>query len=132
MAEYANQQTVPGLSAAADLSAYQYRVVRLSGANTVNVASNNLAASTAGLALGVLQNKPAAAGRAATVANYGLSKAVAGASVTVNAPITHDASGYVIDAVSGSTVIGRALEAGAAQETITVMLQPAVKWGSVA
>jgi hypothetical protein len=37
--------------------------------------------------------------------------------VTVNAPITHDGSGYVIDAVSGSIVIGRALEGGAAGRT---------------
>lgn len=132
MAEFGPQQIIPGLAAAADLSLYQYRVMRLSAAKAVNVASHNLGASAVGLAVGILQNKPAAAGRAASVAQSGLSKAVAGATVTVNALVTHDASGYVIDAVSGSTVIGRALEAGAAQEIITVQLQPPVKWGSVA
>ena len=132
MAEFGPQEIIPGLSAAADLSAYQYRVVRLSAAKAVNVASNNLGTSAVGLAAGILQNKPSAAGRAASVAVSGLSKAVAGATVTVNALVTHDGSGYVIDAVSGSTVIGRALEAAAAQETFSVMLQPPVKWGSVA
>lgn len=132
MAEFGPQDIIPGLIAAADLSAFQYRVVRLSAARTVNVASHNLAASVLG-PVGVLQNKPNAAGRAASVAREGLSKAVAGAAVTVNQMVTHDGSGYVIDAVSGSNVIGRALEAaGAAGEVITVQLQPAVRWPAVA
>jgi hypothetical protein len=76
MAEFGPlQDIIPGLVAAADLSNYQYRVVRLSAAKNVNVASNNLGSSAVGLAIGVLQNKPAAAGRAATVAQAGLCKA---------------------------------------------------------
>lgn len=132
MAEFGPLQTIPGLVAAVDLSAYQYRVMRLSAAKTVNVASNNLGSSAVGLAVGVLLNKPAAAGRAATVANEGTCKVVAGAAVTVDGPITHDGSGYAINAVSGSIVIGRALEAaGAAGEIFTAQLQPPVRWGDV-
>lgn len=131
MAEFGEQSTYTGLVAAADLSAYQYRAVRLSAAKNVNVASNNLGSSAVGAACGVLQNKPQS-GEAATVAHTGLSKAVAGATVTVNALATHDGSGYIIDAVSGSMVIGRILEAGAAQEVVTVQLQPPIRWGSVA
>ncbi len=131
MAEFGPQDIYPGLVAAADLSAFQYRVMRLSAAGQVNVASHALAASV-NAAIGVLQNKPGAAGRAASVAFSGLTKAVCGATVTVNQMLSHDGSGYVIDAVSGANIIGRALEAGAAQEVIRVQLQPPVRWPAVA
>jgi hypothetical protein len=121
--------------AATDMTNLQYRVMRLAAAGnppTCNIASHNLGSSAAGAVAGVLQNNPSS-GQAATLRRSGLSKAVAGAAVTANAFVTHDGSGYVIDAVSGSMVIGRALEAAAnAGERLTVMLQPAVRWGSVA
>jgi hypothetical protein len=133
MADFGPQDCYQGLAAAADLSAYQYRVVRLTTtANQVNVASHALAASPLA-AIGILQNKPAAAGRAATVAYSGQSKAVAGAAVTLGQMVSHDGSGYVIDAVSGANIIGRALEAaGAAGEIIKVQLQAPVRWPAVA
>lgn len=132
MAEFGNQKVIPGLVAAGDLSAFQYRVMRLSAAKTVNVASHALSSAAAEAPCGVLQNNPAAAGRAATVAYEGLSKVKAGATVTVNAMATTNGSGKAIDAVSGSIVIGRFLEAGSTDELVAIMLQPPAKWGSVA
>ena len=132
MAEFGPQECYPGLVAAADLSAFQYRVVRLTTtANNVNVASHALAASPLA-AIGVLQNKPAAAGRAASVAYSGHSKGVAGATITLGQMLSHDGSGYLIDAVSGANIVGRAMEAAAAQEVFSVMLQPPVRWPAVA
>lgn len=132
MAEFGPQQVYPGLVAGADLSAFQYRIVRQSAAKTVNVASHALSSAAVEAPLGVLQNNPAASGRAATVAYSGLSKVKAGATVTVGAYATTNGSGKAIDAVSGSVVIGRFLEAGANDEIVAIMLQPPVKWGSVA
>ncbi len=119
----------------ASSAASKYRAVRLSAAGdppVCNIASHNLGTSAAGLAFGVLQTT-ANSGQAATVARSGLSKMICGAAVTANALVTHDSSGAAIDAVSGSTVIGRAMHAtGNSGETVSVLLQHPVKWGSVA
>lgn len=129
--EFGGQETWPAISAANDLTGYQYRVMRFSAAEACNIASNNLSADRFECAAGVLQNNPSS-GRAATIAFFGPSKAVAGASVAARELITHDASGYVIEAVSGSIVIGRAIEAAALNDVFSVMLFPPVRAGSVA
>jgi len=101
--------------AAADLSAAQYHIVRLSSANQINIASQDTHASM----YGVLQNKPKS-GEFGTVALYGITKVVIGADVTVNAFLTTNGSGRAVDATSGDLIIGRALEDGGADgETIT-------------
>ena len=131
-AEFGEQWLLPAVASATDLSSYQYRVMRLSAARTCNVASHALGASGVGAAAGILQNNPTS-GRAASIAYLGLSKAVAGAAVTVNAYISTDGSGYVIDAVSGTLAIGRALEASTtAGDVISVALFPPTRIGSVA
>lgn len=118
---FTNQDVRLTFSAAADLSNFQYRAVRMTGAQQVNVASLN----TAKTAVGILLNKPQAAGRAADVAIGGVTKAYAGAAVTAADLLTHDASGYVITATSGTMVLGRALEtAGAIGDAISVILHP--------
>ena len=117
---FENEQLRTTFSAAGDLSAHQYRVVRLSGVMTVNLASLN----TAKTAIGVLLNKPSAAGRAAAVAISGITKAYAGGTVTAAQLVTHDASGQVITAISGSMVLGHALESGAANDLIGIRLYP--------
>lgn len=129
--EFGAQETWPAVTAAVDLSGYQYRVVRFSAAQACNVASHALSAAATELPCGILQNKPKS-GEAATIAFAGASKAVAGATVTARALLTTNGSGKVIDAVSGSIVIGRAQEAGATDEIISVVLMPPVRWGSVA
>lgn len=131
-AEFGPQLTIPGLKAAGDLTAHQYRVMRGAGANLVNACSETAVTSLgAQQAIGVLQNNPNT-DEAATVAYAGVSKAVAGAAVTANLMVTHNASAQVINAVSGAVVIGRALEAaGAAGDKITVLLFPPVRWGAI-
>ena len=70
-------------TAAADLSAAQYRIV---GMGTAGV--NTLAAGTSGMPLGVLMNKPAALNRAAEVAIVGaVVKLEAGAACSAGDPV---------------------------------------------
>mgnify|MGYP001595234882 CR=1 FL=1 len=134
-AEFGAQDTIPGLTAAADLSAAgkQYIAVRMAGANTVNIASEVGGVSGVNkMGVGVLQNLPKS-GETATVAYHGLSKVRGGGAVTGNALITYNSSGMFIDAVSGDVVMGRALEtATTAGEIVTALLFPPVRWSSVA
>lgn len=103
-----------------DLGDYQYRLLRLSAARRVNVASD---ATNLNL-VGVLQNNPSSQ-QAATVAYIGRSKVVAGAAVTAGSHLTTNGSGKAIDAGSGDMVFGRALEAtNAEDEVFQALLQP--------
>lgn len=113
---------VPGfglgtLTAAADLSALQYRFV------VVN-ASGDIAQSTAsGDVAGVLQNKPTL-GEAAQVMTDGVSKVVAGAAVAAGAKVMSNASGQAITATATNKAVGMALAAAAAAgEIIPVLLK---------
>lgn len=109
---------VIGLEAAVDMSALQYHVVRVVSNNAINIASQN----TVVRAIGVLQDTPNGVGRAARVGVDGETFAVAGAGFTVGVPLTHNSSGRVIAAVSGSVVIGMALETGVADGDLVRML----------
>lgn len=130
--EFGPQDTLTAKSDV-DMTALQYHHVRLTGAGpTMNIASNNAGSSAVGLAAGVLQTNPASQ-QAGTIAYGGLSKVVAGAATTVNGLMTFNSSGRAIDAVSGSVVTGRFLEAAAADgEKVTALLFPPTRWGSVA
>lgn len=113
-----------GLLANADLSAAQYRAVTLTNSS----GTARVARSTQGdRAIGILQNDPDTAGHAATVAVAGISKAVAGASITAGAAVSVDSQGRVV--AVASTVdfeIGIALKtASNAGEIIPVLLLPA-------
>lgn len=124
--------TISGLEAAADLSAKQYHLVRLSAANKVNQASQ---AVNSGL-LGVLQNKPKS-GEFATVADDGLSKVVAGAAITAGDLLTTNSSGRAIVVTSLASgqemVFGRALDtAGTDGDVITARLFPPIRWTGAA
>ena len=131
-AEFGEQVTVPGLTAATSLNNHQYGVVRLSAATRVNIASEVGVSGALLMAFGVLQNKPYV-DEPAQVCVMGLSKVFGGGTVTAGAPITYDSSGHVVDAVSGSIVIGRALQTLAtAGERGTALIFPPIRWGSVA
>lgn len=110
------------LQSDADLSAYEYRAVRISGSNLCNVASQN----TVDDAIGVLMNNTAtAAGLACNVAVQGVVKIFAGASaITAGVKLTHDSSGFAILATSGTMIIGTALASVAAYESLPIILQP--------
>ena len=131
-AEFGEQKTISGFKAGNDMSALQYRCVRPSAANVTMLCSETAVTSLgAQQYIGILQNDPKT-DEAATIAYAGLSKAVTGAAVTANMLVTHNASGQVINAVSGAVVIGRALEAtGAAGEVATVLLFPPTRWGAI-
>lgn len=87
-------------------------------------AGKSVVAAGAGEAgIGIIQNKPAA-NEGATIAISGVSKAVAGAVIAVNAEVTADANGKLVTATTGDYVIGTALvAAGAANELIPVLLR---------
>lgn len=109
-------QTV-SFEAAADLSGNQFYGVKLTAAHTVNVAGNGEKI------VGVLQNKPAAAGNAATVVLDGITKAVAGAAISVGDEVSLDANGKFVTAAIGDTVAGVAVDAASADgDVISVVL----------
>lgn len=104
--------------ASADLSASQYCFVTINGSGQIAVAAANSA-----LTIGVLQNKPDAAGKAATVAVHGVSKVKVGTGgVAQGAEIATGAGGTVVAAAAGENVVGFALEAGAANTVVPVLI----------
>lgn len=107
-------------TAAADLSAKQYFAVKLSAARSVNVAS------TGGEnAYGILQNTPQS-GDAADVGISGISKAKIGAAgcAAGDSLMTEAATGKLVTKTSTNVVVAVALEAGAADEIVTVKIIP--------
>lgn len=106
---YGKQITLPGLSVAADKSAYQYHFVKM--ASTANMVTN--LAATTDIVIGVLQDAPDAAGEAATVAALGVTTIVAGTStITRGAALSPDSTGRA--KTGGVRTYGRALEAASA------------------
>jgi len=107
--------------AAADLSAKQFYIVELSAANTVNVCD-----AATDVPLGVLQNKPAAANRAARVRISGVTKVVASAAISAGALVGTTATGTAVTkSADADHVLGIALEAAsAASEQISVLIRP--------
>lgn len=129
---FQNTGNVHSLVAAADLSAAQFRAVK------VNSSGQAALAAAGEFAIGILQNKPTA-GQTATVVTVGpVSKAVAGGSITAGALVAADADGKVVaatlgrtntsdagasaDALIGSNVIGVALEGASANDVLAVLL----------
>lgn len=106
--------------AAADISAAQYHIVRISdGDKQVNIGS----LATHSSMLGVLQNKPAAAGRNATVCVDGPSKVVAGAAISsAGVFFTTNGSGRAVAATSGDMACGRIIETAAANGDVINVL----------
>lgn len=104
--------------AAADLSAGQYRGVKVTAAQSVNFVAGSTDKS-----IGILQNKPTS-GQMATVMVDGVTKAEAGAAIAAGAVVMFNASGKVITATATNQGIGVALTAaGADQDLITVVLR---------
>lgn len=113
------------MQAAANLTTYQYRIMRRSGVGLCNVASGAASTTLVLGGIGILMNAPDS-GQAATIAYMGEVKVKAGTAVTENVFITWDSSGMATAAVSGDIAIGRALEAaGNAGEIIRCTVFPA-------
>lgn len=111
MANYGQIISVPGLLAGADLSAYQYRPVKLaSTAGEVVAATANTDA-----VVGILQNDPTD-GQAASVAGVGsLTIAKSGTSViAAGAYLTCNTTGLVATTSDNALICGRATQAATA------------------
>lgn len=106
-------------TAAADLSAAQFKAVKITAARAVNLASSG------GEAIyGILQNKPLS-GQAADVGIVGVTKALCGAAVSAGDYLMTDTTARLITATSTNHRVAQALEAGgAAGAVITVALGP--------
>ena len=116
MATKENTQSVT-LLAGADLSALQYRFVTVNG-------SGAAVSPGAGVAVaGVLQNDPAS-GQAGLVDIAGITKVTAGAAITTGARVMTTAVGKAITATATNHSLGIALETGADNRVISVLLQP--------
>ena len=113
MASFENNQIRETLTANTDHSAKRYHLVRLSAAEKFDQASNPGGTDN----FGVLQTMPQA-GKAGTIALFGMSKVVAGSSMAVGAMFTTSASGRAVTVSSGGYVFGRVWEAPSADGDI--------------
>jgi hypothetical protein len=113
-----------GLGSASPNAGMLYRVVRITGKDTVG-----LATAATQPTVGVLQNKPQVVGQAATVAIRGISQCIAGTNnIAAGAELTVDSTGRVIAAATTNLVIGIALQpSSVVGEQIAVLLRPGYK-----
>lgn len=127
MAEYNTTANYQTFTAAADLSAQQYNAVMYAASGQINVCSNGLAQNY----VGILANKPDAAGKAASVVVEGSFKARAGAAIaSYGIPLACNGSGRLITATSGQVVVGYNTETAAADgNVISVELQKPYRIG---
>ena len=101
--------------AGADLSAAQFKFVKVSGANAV-------VASVAGeQAIGVCL-VGAASGNAVTVVRSGSVSVIAGGTIAAGAAVATDAAGLAKAATTGNIVMGYAREAAVANQVIEIEL----------
>lgn len=119
------------LPAGADLSAKQFRAVK------VNSSAQAVVAGAGEFAIGILQNKPGS-GQAASIVFGGVSKAILGGNVTAGATVTADSTGALVDATEartnttdadasadpliGSNILGVALAGGVAGDIVPVLI----------
>jgi len=106
--------TVPVAAAGAS---NQYKLM------TFDASGDAALASAGGDVEGVMQNTPAAIGDAAELWRGGITKAHAGAAVSIGDNIASDATGRAVTAVAGDSIVGVALTAAGAAGVIFSMLQ---------
>jgi len=113
------------LEASSDLRLHQYNIVHYASPRNCDVRSHG---QTLALGpVGILDNKPNA-NQAASVVVSGLGRVRAGAAVTAGRTFTSNASGRAVHPTSGDLVIGRAMEAAAADgDLISALIFPAVR-----
>jgi hypothetical protein len=116
--------TIPGLTANADLSTHQFKVVKLlSTAGSCGLAATSILVSTV---IGLLQNNPKS-GDAAEVAYNGIAKAIAGTSlIRIGHILAVNTTSRVVNTTTDNVQqIGKALtDASAIGDEIAVMLTP--------
>lgn len=110
--------TLAGLTAAADLSAAQYKAVKL---NTTGQVALVAAATDAGI--GVLLNDPAAAGDPALVAVLGEAKGLAGGNINEGASLGFNTTGqFVATTTDNARTCGYAIQAASAGQLFKILL----------
>lgn len=110
---YENYRTIPGATAGADLSAHQYKMVK------VDSTGRYILNDTLGEPVdGVLMNIPESADDAASVADRGIARVLSGAAVAAGSRVMSDANGKGIVATTGKFFRGRALTAATAADQI--------------
>jgi hypothetical protein len=125
---------IPGfqftLPAGADLSASQFCFVN---ADTTAAGSRAVLPAAGGRVVGVLQNKPNAAGLACSLIVDGVSKVKVGTGgATAGGTLKALADGTVTTAGAGTYAVGIALETGVAGQLIPVLLTPSGGGGLIA
>jgi|SRR3990167_9659815 len=126
-------RSIPGMKADADLSADQYRAVRMTGAFQVGLITN----ANAQRPFGILQDDPDAEGKGALVAYDGVCKARVGTGgVTAGDTLAVENDGDLItdvEVADGGAVdlhhVATALETGAAGDVIFVLLHTPIRIG---
>ena len=123
-------ECLPGAVAEKDLSTKQYYIVEISGDGPqVDVCDG-----AGDLPIGVLQNKPNAAGKAAEVAVSGICKVISDgtAAIATGETVGTNATGMAIKkSTDADFVLGTALSPSAASGTIiTVLLTPGAQRAS--
>jgi hypothetical protein len=115
-----------GVSAAADLSASQYRAVKWDSTERRIAAITN---ANAERPIGILQDDPDAANKPADVAAFGMCRAQLGGTVTFGDKLACNNSGQLVtdaEVTGGGAVdlhhIAEALEAGVSGDTVDVFL----------
>jgi hypothetical protein len=113
------RHTIPGTEAGADLSSSQYLfgIINSSGVVVVNT-------SAGGVVDGVIQDDPDTAGFAVTLECLGVTRCVAGGTVTQGDLIMSDAAGKGVTATTTNYFRGRALTAAASGEIFALQLSP--------
>ena len=118
-------------AANADLSAKQFFLVK----RHTTAGQCALVAATTDIPIGLLQNKPAAAGRAAEVMILGRSKAdvAAATDIAIGDKLGPDANGRLVQKTANNDIVCAIAEAAAASATgdvISVTVFPAVWYGA--
>lgn len=111
------------LPSSTDLSDSQYCAVRTNGSGQIALCGTDEPG------IGILQDKPEAAGRPGLVAFAGASKARAGAEIVLSStgvtPVSPDSTGRLVPSGTSAPVFGYALTAAAAADDIfTVLINP--------
>lgn len=106
------------LEAAADLSAKQYFGVEVNTSGQAALAGNGEDI------IGVLQNKPDAAGEPATIAISGITKASAGGTIAAGDSVGLDANGEFVSAATGDACVGVALESAVDGDIFPLLIAP--------
>ena len=111
-----DREEAQSFPASADLSTHQFKFVVLT--------SGELALSGDGAnAVGVLSDKPAAAGRPGRVVVGGKTKVIAGDTFSVDADLMSNATGLAITAAgAGKYILCKALEAGVVNQVVSVQM----------